>query len=158
MEESNGEKRKVEYDVVAVKEERERWGRRWLIYFGAAKIWIRVRAPCLKLPTYKLWRSLSIFLPDCTSLFSIFLSLPSLLLLCSRRFHSLRLFLFSYVMIISLAFTRVFSFSFSLSLQNPLYITPFIDQESRKVMRAFVALPMNWTRERESMPLSFRII
>lgn len=34
--------------------EKERQGRRWLIYFGAAKIWIRVRAPCLKLPTYKL--------------------------------------------------------------------------------------------------------
>lgn len=38
--------------------ETPRRGRRWLIYFGAAKIWIRVRAPCLKLPTYKLSLSL----------------------------------------------------------------------------------------------------
>lgn len=43
--------------------EKERQGRRWLIYFGAAKIWIRVRAPCLKLPTYKLS-----FIPSLSSL------------------------------------------------------------------------------------------
>ena len=36
-------------EVAAEKKEKEPGGRRWLIYFGAAKIWIRVRAPCLKL-------------------------------------------------------------------------------------------------------------
>lgn len=82
--------------------EKERQGRRWLIYFGAAKIWIRVRAPCLKLPTYKLS-----FIPSPPLSFSP----PS--------FHRLLLPFRSSI------FLRAPTFSLSLSLsgQDPLLYT-----------------------------------
>lgn len=88
--------------------EKERQGRRWLIYFGAAKIWIRVRAPCLKLPTYKLS-----FIPSLSSLiFSNIVSPTSLFdppsLFAPVSFLSLSLSLDRILCYIRFLYTRIF--------------------------------------------------